>query len=47
MGSHSAVGADRCEGIGAAGEQPVSVHQEHADVVLALLLYTQNKKEQE
>lgn len=35
---HRAVGADGGEGVGSAGKQPVPVHQQHPDVVLALLL---------
>lgn len=36
--SYRSVGADGGEGVGSAGKQPVPIHQQHPDVVLALLL---------
>lgn len=37
--SYRPVGANGGEGVGSTGEQPVPVHQQHPDVVLALLLW--------
>lgn len=36
---YRSVGADGGEGVGSTGKQPVPVHQQHSDVVLALLLW--------
>lgn len=42
--SYRSVGADGGEGIGTTGKQPVPVHQQHPDVVLALLLWKHSSK---
>lgn len=41
MPSYRPVGADGGEGVGPACKQPVPIHQQHPDVVLALLLSEQ------
>lgn len=41
---YRSVGADGGEGVGSTGKQPVPIHQQHPDVVLALLLWKHTSK---
>ncbi len=41
---YRSVGADGGKGVGSTGKQPVPVHQQHPDVVLALLLWKRTRK---